>query len=92
MYLMMAVIGVAFAPLSAVSHRFACFTVQTYCRWVRWTAGWMIGLKSEIRGPVPTDGVLIASKHQSFFELTHTKPIFFLLYGIIYTVTTMLYI
>ena len=69
MYLMMAVIGVAFAPLSAVSHRFACFTVQTYCRWVRWTAGWMIGLKSEIRGPVPTGGVLIASKHQSFFDI-----------------------
>lgn len=69
MYLMMLILGVILLPGSAVSHRFACFTVRTYCRWVRWTAGWMIGLKSEIRGLVPTNEVLIASKHQSFFDI-----------------------
>ena len=29
----------------------------------------MIGLKSEIRGTVPTDEVLVAAKHQSFFDI-----------------------
>ena len=29
----------------------------------------MIGLRSEIRGPVPEGEVLIASKHQSFFDI-----------------------
>jgi 1-acyl-sn-glycerol-3-phosphate acyltransferase len=29
----------------------------------------MVGLKSEIRGDIPTDEVLIASKHQSFFDI-----------------------
>ncbi len=29
----------------------------------------MVGLKSEVRGEVPTDEVLLASKHQSFFDI-----------------------
>jgi 1-acyl-sn-glycerol-3-phosphate acyltransferase len=43
--------------------------LHTYCRWVRWTAGWMVGLKSGIRGTVPTHELLIAAKHQSFFDI-----------------------
>jgi 1-acyl-sn-glycerol-3-phosphate acyltransferase len=34
-----------------------------------WTASWLIGLKCEIRGPVPTGEVLIAAKHQSFLDI-----------------------
>ncbi len=69
MYLMMAVLGLLFAPLTVIDHRFAFHTVHIYCRWVRWTASWMIGLRSEIRGEVPMDEVLVASKHQSFFDI-----------------------
>ncbi len=69
MYLMMAVLAVFFTPWAIVDRRGAFAGIRTYCRWVRWTARWMIGLKSEIRGEVPSDEVLIASKHQSFFDI-----------------------
>lgn len=69
MYLMMALMAVFFTPWALVSRSGAFAGVHTYCRWVRWTAAWMIGLRSEIRGEVPTGEVLIAAKHQSFFDI-----------------------
>lgn len=69
MYAMMGVLGLVFLPYVLVRREGAYAAVHTYCRWVRWTAGWMIGLKSEIRGTVPTGEVLIAAKHQSFFDI-----------------------
>ncbi len=69
MYLMMFLMALFFTPLAALSRDWAFRGVHTYCAWVRWTARWMIGLRSEIRGQVPADEVLIASKHQSFFDI-----------------------
>lgn len=69
MYIMMAVLAVYYIPRTVFNNDYAFHGVHTYCRWVRWTASWMVGLKSEIRGDVPTDEVLIASKHQSFFDI-----------------------
>lgn len=69
MYLMMALMAVFFTPWALVDRSGAFAGVHTYCRWVRWTAGWMVGLRSEIRGEVPTGEVLIAAKHQSFFDI-----------------------
>jgi 1-acyl-sn-glycerol-3-phosphate acyltransferase len=69
MYVMMVVFGLLFLPLSMVERKWAYRAIRTYCRYVRWSASWMIGLKSEIRGPVPDGEVLIASKHQSFFDV-----------------------
>jgi len=69
MYLMMGLMGLFFIPWSVIDQRGAFAAVHSYCRWVRWTAGWMVGLKSEIRGEVPTGEVLIAAKHQSFFDI-----------------------
>lgn len=69
MYLMMFVLALFFTPLAILKRDHAFWAIHTYCRWVRWTASWMVGLKSEIRGEVPTDEVLIASKHQSFFDI-----------------------
>ena len=69
MYLMMAVLALYFTPLAALDRKWAFAGVRTYCRWVRWTARWMVGLRSEVRGTVPTGEVLIASKHQSFFDI-----------------------
>ncbi|SPH20216.1 hypothetical protein ASD8599_00955 [Ascidiaceihabitans donghaensis] len=65
----MLVLGIVFAPwaiFSPVGARTAC---KTYCRWIFWTARWMIGLTTEVRGPVPTDEVVIAAKHQSFLDI-----------------------
>ncbi|MBF9030780.1 1-acyl-sn-glycerol-3-phosphate acyltransferase [Rhodobacterales bacterium HKCCE3408] len=69
MYLMMAVLAVFFTPWALVDRRGAFAGVHTYTRWVRWTASWMIGLRSEVRGTVPQGEVLVASKHQSFFDI-----------------------
>ncbi len=69
MYLMMAVLAVFFTPLAIVKRDYAFSAIHTYCRWVRWTAGWMVGLRTEIRGEVPMDEVVIASKHQSFLDI-----------------------
>lgn len=69
MYIMMAVLAVFFTPFALLSRIWAYRAVHTYCRWVRWTARWMIGLRSEVRGEVPKDEVLIAAKHQSFFDI-----------------------
>jgi len=68
-YFMMLVIGVVFLPWAAVSKNGAYAACKTYCVWVRWTATWMVGLKTEVRGEVPTGNVLVASKHQSFLDI-----------------------
>ena len=70
MYLALAVIAVGGLPYALIGGRSAAIKVcQAYCHWVRFTARWMVGLNSEIRGPVPQGDVLIASKHQSFFDI-----------------------
>lgn len=68
-YGMMAVMALAFLPWALVDRRGAFAAVRVWTGWVRWTAGWMIGLKSEIRGEVPQGEVMIAAKHQSFFDI-----------------------
>lgn len=69
MYVAMLPIGIAFAPWALLSRRGALTACHTYCIWVRWTARWMIGLRTEIRGTPPTEEVLIAAKHQSFLDI-----------------------
>lgn len=69
MYAMMAVLALYFTPWAIVDRRGAYAGVRTYCRYVRWSARWMVGLSSEFRGEVPEGEVLIASKHQSFFDI-----------------------
>jgi 1-acyl-sn-glycerol-3-phosphate acyltransferase len=69
MYLMMALMAAFYIPMTLIDGENAFRAVHTYCRWVRFTARWMVGLRSEVRGQVPTDEVLIASKHQSFFDI-----------------------
>jgi 1-acyl-sn-glycerol-3-phosphate acyltransferase len=68
-YAMMALMAVFFTPWALIDRRGAFAAVHTWCRWVRWTAGWMIGLRSEVRGQIPQGEVLIAAKHQSFFDI-----------------------
>ncbi|MDA5092680.1 lysophospholipid acyltransferase family protein [Aliiroseovarius sp. KMU-50] len=69
MYLMMVIVAVGFLPITLFSRKWVFHTIHLYCAWVRWTASWMVGLKSEIRGEVPQDEVIIAAKHQSFFDI-----------------------
>ena len=69
MYVMMAIMGILFFPLALVSRKGAIWTCKTWCRWVMWTARWMVGLKCEVRGKVPEGEVMIAAKHQSFLDI-----------------------
>ena len=69
MYVAMFVMALYYTPLAVINRIWAYRGVHSYCRYVRWSASWMIGLKSEIRGTVPTDEVLVAAKHQSFFDI-----------------------
>jgi 1-acyl-sn-glycerol-3-phosphate acyltransferase len=69
MYLMMLPIAVLYAPWAIVSRKGALAGCHAYCVWVRWTARWMIGLRTEVRGTPPGDEVLIAAKHQSFLDI-----------------------
>jgi 1-acyl-sn-glycerol-3-phosphate acyltransferase len=69
MYVAMAVIGLVLFPWALVSARGAQVGSKAFCLWVRWSAGWMVGLRTEIRGTPPTGAVMIAAKHQSFFDI-----------------------
>ena len=69
MYLAMGVLGIVFLPWALVSRRGARVACKSFCRWVRWTAAWMVGLRSEVRGTPPRGEVLIAAKHQSFLDI-----------------------
>jgi 1-acyl-sn-glycerol-3-phosphate acyltransferase len=69
MYLAMLVLAVVFAPWALFSREGAYAACKTYCRWVIFTARLMLGLRVEIRGTPPSDEVVVAAKHQSFFDI-----------------------
>ncbi|MBC7164865.1 MAG: 1-acyl-sn-glycerol-3-phosphate acyltransferase [Roseovarius sp.] len=69
MYVMLAVIGIGFLPWAVLSERGARAACKSYCRWVCWSARWMVGLRTEVRGTPPTQEVLVAAKHQSFLDI-----------------------
>ncbi len=69
MYAAMVALAVVFTPVALVRRDMALRACHTYCRYVRWSAGWMVGLRAEIRGRVPDGPVLVAAKHQSFFDI-----------------------
>ena len=69
MYVAMLVIGLAYVPWAIASREGAVAACHAYCRYVRWSARWMIGLQTEVRGTPPTNEVVIAAKHQSFLDI-----------------------
>lgn len=69
LYLSMLVLGIVFLPWTLFSARGAFLACKSYCRWIRWSAAWMVGLRSEVRGTPPTGEVMVAAKHQSFFDI-----------------------
>jgi 1-acyl-sn-glycerol-3-phosphate acyltransferase len=69
MYLAMLVLAIWWTPRVLMRRDAAFDAVHAYCRYVRWSAAALVGLRSEVRGPVPAGEVLIAAKHQSFFDI-----------------------
>ena len=62
MYLAMLVLALAYMPFAIWSRNGAWAGIHAYCRWVRFSAHVLCGLKSEIRGKLPEGEVLIAAK------------------------------
>ncbi|MES2969574.1 MAG: lysophospholipid acyltransferase family protein [Pseudomonadota bacterium] len=69
MYLAMAVLAIGFAPFAIFSRDAAYLAMHSYCRWVAFSARWMVGIRSQVRGTVPTGEVIVAAKHQSFLDI-----------------------
>lgn len=69
MYLAMVIYAIYWTPVVIFRREAAFDAVHAYCRWVRGSAAFLVGLQSEIRGVVPEDEVLIGAKHQSFFDI-----------------------
>lgn len=69
MYLAMAVLALVFAPFALFSRGAALMACHAYCAWVIFTARLLCGIKSDVRGTPPKDEVVIAAKHQSFFDI-----------------------
>ncbi|MEO1637994.1 MAG: lysophospholipid acyltransferase family protein [Pseudomonadota bacterium] len=69
MYVAMLVCGIIFLPAAIWSANGAVMGCKAYARWVLWTASWMIGLKTEVRGTPPTEECMVAPKHQSFMDV-----------------------
>ncbi|MBB97868.1 MAG: 1-acyl-sn-glycerol-3-phosphate acyltransferase [Rhodobacteraceae bacterium] len=68
-YLVMLILGILFAPWAVASPEGARKACNLYCHWVFFSARWMLGLRTELRGTVPDGEVLIAAKHQSFLDI-----------------------
>jgi 1-acyl-sn-glycerol-3-phosphate acyltransferase len=69
MYLAMVVVAVGFAPWALFSREGAFAACHAYCRWVIFTARVLCNLRTEVRGTPPTGNVVVAAKHQSFFDI-----------------------
>lgn len=69
MYLSMVVIAILFTPLALYSRAGALKACHAFAAWVVFTARLLCGIRSEVRGEVPTGEVIIAAKHQSFFDI-----------------------
>lgn len=68
-YFAMLVLGLVFAPFALFTREAAFMACNSFCAFTRWTARWMVGLRTEVRGPIPTGEVIIAAKHQSFLDI-----------------------
>ncbi|UWQ17885.1 1-acyl-sn-glycerol-3-phosphate acyltransferase [Jannaschia sp. M317] len=69
MYVWMAIVGIAFAPWAIASPEGARAGCSYYASSVRKMLAAMTGLRTEVRGPIPSGEVLVAAKHQSFLDI-----------------------
>lgn len=68
-YLAMIPYGLLYLPAALRSRDGAIAACHAWCRFVKWAAPWMVGIRTEVRGTPPTDECLIAAKHQSFLDI-----------------------
>lgn len=69
MYITMAIYGLVGAIPALLSRDATYWVIRNYCGLVIWLARVICGLHVEQRGEIPTGNVVVASKHQSFFDV-----------------------
>lgn len=69
MYIGMPIYAILYLPWTIISPHGAVAACHAYCRYVKFLARVMVGLKTEVRGTPPTGQVLVAAKHQSFLDI-----------------------
>jgi len=69
MYVGMAGYAIIYFPWALASRNGAYAAIHGYCRFVRFIAHHLVGLRTEVRGVVPTEECLVAAKHQSFLDI-----------------------
>ncbi|WP_158966381.1 lysophospholipid acyltransferase family protein [Chachezhania sediminis] len=69
LFVSMGVMGIALAPVGLLSRRGARWSIKVFARWVFLLARWLVGIRTEWRGPVPQGDVLVVAKHQSFLDV-----------------------
>ncbi|MBI3678197.1 MAG: 1-acyl-sn-glycerol-3-phosphate acyltransferase [Proteobacteria bacterium] len=62
------VLMVGLLPLLFFSRLVVIWAPKTWCRWNLWGLKVITGLGYEVRGTIPNDAVLVASKHMSMWE------------------------
>lgn len=68
MYVALVTLVLVFTPLALFWRGASYAWMKMFCHWIRFTARYLIGLHTEVRGVIPTGAVLVASKHQSFLD------------------------
>lgn len=68
-YFWMAVLGILFTPYAILSKRGALRACKIYARTTLFLTRWMVGIRGEVRGTVPSGEVMVAAKHQSFLDI-----------------------
>lgn len=69
MYGAMPVLGLICLPWALFDRRGAFAGIRWFCLFTRWAARRVVGLHSEVRGAAPEGRVMVAAKHQSFFDI-----------------------
>lgn len=49
---------------------------QMWARWFVWCARWILGIRLVVRGRIPDEPVIVAAKHQSYYEAILTLYLF----------------
>jgi 1-acyl-sn-glycerol-3-phosphate acyltransferase len=69
MYILMVVFALLGAIPALISRDATYWVIRNYCGTAIWLARVICGLKVEQRGNIPSGNVVVASKHQSFFDV-----------------------
>jgi len=68
-YVWMLILGIVYLPYAIFTKQGALRACKTYARSTMWLARWMVGIRCEVRGTIPTGEVVIGAKHQSFLDI-----------------------